>query len=228
MGAKLIGLGLILLLGLLALAGDDDSPPAPTCPPGWQCDGQGCRPVMEPRPSAPAGERARLDDYYRGQARPAVDLPYELRKKNWGGGSCVHASTITLLRWLAFGAGDPEMNWLAEHWPYSGGEYSSRHRERIEKAGLRYVMTVDGDTELLKWAILTRRGCAIAHDGHCYNVVGYDDATGEVITLDNNHTQRYDYTAWSEKVRQWQRGGGWAFAFVYDPPAPLPTLVGWR
>src|SRR5687768_14605354 len=30
---------------------------------------------------------------------PTVNLPRELREPNWGGGSCVHASTVHLLRW---------------------------------------------------------------------------------------------------------------------------------
>jgi hypothetical protein len=85
-------------------------------------------------------------------------------------------------------------------------------------------MTVDGDEELIRWSIITRRGCAIAHAGHCYNVVGQDQVTGEIICLDNNHTQRYDYTAWDAKMNAWKGGGGgWAFAFVYDPPTPRPT-----
>jgi hypothetical protein len=30
---------------------------------------------------------------------PAVDIPPALRTQNWGGGSCVHASTVHLLHW---------------------------------------------------------------------------------------------------------------------------------
>lgn len=49
--------------------------------------------------------------------QPVVKLPRELREWNWGGGSCVHASTVMVLRW----SNNME---LADWWrkTYSGGE----------------------------------------------------------------------------------------------------------
>lgn len=236
-----IVLAVILVLGLAMSDSSADSSNAAPRPKAWQCDGEKCVPVYGVTNAANfggtlqmfGGDQGRLynaESYYVSQARPAVDLPEELRKKNWGGGSCVHATTISLLRWIADGSGDPNLYWLAENWPYSGGEYSSRHRERIEQANLRYVMTVDGDVELVKWALATRRGCGVAYNGHCIYAAGYDPNTSEVILCDNNHTSEYISKNFDSWCREWQNGGGWAFAFVYDPPTPTPTsfnLASW-
>ncbi len=48
---------------------------------------------------------------------PVVNLPRSMREWNWGGGSCVHASTVMVFRWSGNYA-------LADYWRknYSGGE----------------------------------------------------------------------------------------------------------
>lgn len=239
MDAKAIGIlaAILLVLALLAGGSSDDRNSQPQ-PKGYHCvtlpDGtRQCMPYyrqgFEPFGEQNYGPVSAWERRYVGDSRPAVDLPEELRKRNWlgtgGGGSCVNASIISGLNWLAWGSGDPQLYDLAASWPYSGGEYSSRCRQRIEDAGLRFVMTVDGDDELLKWAVLTRRGACIAAHGHCRNLVGYDAETGDAIILDNNHVTHYDRQPWGEMVNEWQTGGGWAFAFVYDPPAPIPNVA---
>ena len=225
--AILVLIGLVMFVLLAGNSTKKEEPNHTQCPPGWRCTDQGCYPVETvPVDNHPSDAEliSSWETRYVGDSLPAVNLPYELRKSNWGGGSCVHATTISLLRWLAEGSGDPAMYEIAETWPHSGGEYSSRHKQRVEEANLRYCMTVDGDVELLRWAIATRRGAGIAYNGHCTALVGYDEATGNAIVLDNNHTDRYDTPPWDDLIARWQRGGGWAFAFVYDPPAPIPNV----
>src|SRR4051812_37999396 len=63
------------------------------------------QPQLNPQPPSPH------DDSIKANFRPAVmstltgggdmpvmNIPLELREKNWGGGSCVHASTVMCLR----------------------------------------------------------------------------------------------------------------------------------
>lgn len=75
----------------------------------------------------------RATDMPRGATSGVV---LELRTRNWGGGSCVHASNVNLLKHL----GQFEM---ADWWrkTYIGGEYDSRLISRPENAGLRYAFT---------------------------------------------------------------------------------------
>lgn len=230
---KTLGLcGLLLLVILVCCSGGKTAKKstAHAAPDGWICDEHGCRRVDHPAP-APSMSLARLsqlEEFYTGAATPAVDLPTSLRQKNWlaaGGGSCVWASSISLLRWPE----DPRLDQIADEWARTkgGGESSRSIGQAIEEAGLKYVMTVDGDVELLKWAVATRRGAAISYNGHCVDVMGYDPSTNEAIILDNNHIGSYVRRDWDRMVNDWHsdhRTGNWAFAFVYTPPAPIPIL----
>jgi hypothetical protein len=151
-------------------------------------------------------------------AGEAMDLPVELRTENWGGGSCVHASTVSLLRWQ----GQYE---VADWWrnQYSGGESDSRLIARMEAAGLRYAYTDTGDAAFIEWCCRTRRGAGIFYKPrHCVNVVDMTD--GVVSILDNNAVDHYERIPREQFLRDWQnRYGGFAFTVVYDPPPPIPT-----
>jgi len=87
------------------------------------------------------------------RALPPVDLPPELRQRNYGGGSCMHASLITILRWQG-------LDDLADRWRRTyGGAASVSDLARIsERLGLRYAWTTTGDERLLEWASRTRTG----------------------------------------------------------------------
>lgn len=203
---------LIAIVGLALVALAEYRKPTAAKTAGYRCKDGVCTPLYE---LCPPARLAQLEARYTAASSPVVDLPYELRQKNWstaGGGSCVIASIITLLRWT----GDPELMAMADHWreAYGGGQTSSSARRKLEESNLRYVMTCDGDVELLKWAVATRRGCAIAYAGHCTNIVGYED--GAWIRLDNNRTGEYQRL---ERLPS----KFWAIALVYDPPCPLPT-----
>jgi hypothetical protein len=150
---------------------------------------------------------------------PVVDLPPALRTSNWGGGSCVHASTVHLLQWQ----GQHE---LAAWWrsAYSGGEHASRLHERLEAARLRYAYTLDGDTSFLEWALRTRRGAGITYfPSHAVNLVHLDDQWAGL--LDNNRIDRVIWIPRAEFLAKWRAYGGWAWTLVYDPPPPVPYVT---
>jgi hypothetical protein len=147
---------------------------------------------------------------------PTVNLPSPLRCPNWGGGSCVHASTVMLLRWQ----GQHEM---ADWWRanYQGGEYADRLHQRLDAAHLRYAYTTRGDEAFVNWALRTRRGCGITYwPGHAVNLVHLDEVWAGL--LDNNRLDNVIWIPRSEFVSQWRHYGGWAWTLVYSPPPPLP------
>jgi hypothetical protein len=195
---KTLWLWLLLLLAALALFASDaeDAP----------CDSGRCPAVRE---APPAGE----------ELTPVVDLPRALRTSNWGGGSCVHASTVHLLQWQG-------QHQLAQWWrtTFSGGEYASRLHGRLEAAGLRYAYTTEGDIAFLEWALRTRRGAGITYfPNHAVNLVHLDAHRAGL--LDNN---RIDHIVWirrDEFLRNWRAYGGWAWTLVYNPPPPPPYVL---
>jgi hypothetical protein len=164
----------------------------------------------------------------------ALDLPPELRTKNWGGGSCVHASNVNLLKWM-------ELWSLADWWrkTYSGGEYDTRLVARLEQAGLRYAYVhggVDNNAngrddgeEFLEWCARTRRGAGIFYKPqHSINLVGLDEQYAYL--LDNNATDyperigHYERVPRAEFFRKWRGFGGFAWTLVYDPTPPQPFV----
>lgn len=156
---------------------------------------------------------------------PSMQLPPRLRQQNWGSGSCVHASTVMLLRWQ--GLFDLADKWRAT---YEGGEYSSRLIQRMEAAGLKYSYTTTGEVAFLEWAIQTRRGAGIFYKpNHAINLVGLDQ--NYAYLLDNNDPGRPERTGSYERVprqeflRAWRNDyGGFAWCPVYVPPPMAPVL----
>lgn len=151
-----------------------------------------------------------------------LDLPPEVRTKNWGGGSCVHASTVNLL--LQMGMDD-----MAKWWrnTYSGGEYDSRLISRMEAAGLRYAYT-HGDPSFFDWVTRTRRGAGIFYKpSHSINFVGRDSQNAYL--LDNNATSypeahgQYETVEFNTFVQRWKGFGGFAWTLIYDPPPSVPV-----
>jgi hypothetical protein len=163
-----------------------------------------------------------------------LDLPPQLRTKNWGGGSCVHASNVTLLRWFG-------MMELADWWrrTYSGGEYDDRLIERLEQSGVRYAFAHGGKDsnrdgrddgeQFIEWCVRTRRGAGIFYKpNHSINLAGLDREYAYL--LDNNATDYPERNGHYERVprnsffRQWHGYGGFAWTLVYDPPPPKPFV----
>lgn len=148
---------------------------------------------------------------------PTMNLPLNARQQNWGGGSCVHASTVMCLRWQG-------LDDLADWWrrTYAGGEHASGLSSKLERAGVRFAYTTSGDAEFLEWACRTRRGCGITYfPNHFICLVHLDPQ--QAILLDNNRIDRYLTIPRDEFLRRWQSYGGWACTPVYSPAPPAAT-----
>lgn len=152
-----------------------------------------------------------------------MELPLELRQPNWGGGSCVHASNVMILRWQG-------LYEMADWWrkTYSGGEYDTRLTQRLDAAGLRYAYA-HNDEKFLMWCIRTRRGAGIFYKpNHSICCVGMDDTY--VYLLDNNDINYPERQGHHERVpreeffRKWRGYGGFAWTLVYSPLPPEPHL----
>lgn len=152
-------------------------------------------------------------------AESLADIPLPLREENYSGGSCVHASLVTILRWQ----GQIE---LAEWWRanYENGEYLDRVVKRMEAAGLRYAVGDLGDEEFLEWACRNRLGAVIFFKPyHSISIVGLDDDT--VTLLDNNSIFEYEVMDKKTFLYQWKNYyGGVCFTPVYQPSPPYPDI----
>ncbi len=163
-----------------------------------------------------------------------LKLPSDLRTRNWGGGSCVHASNVNLLKHQ----GQLE---LADWWrrTYSGGEFDDRLVRRLEAAGVRYAYAhggkdANGDgrddgEQFIEWCVRTRRGAGIFYKpNHSINLVGLD--AQYAYLLDNNYTDyperngHYERVPRAEFFRRWHGYGGFAWTLVYDPAPPTPFV----
>lgn len=162
-----------------------------------------------PRRDAPSAEQS--------TEMPAVNVPLSARQRNYRGGSCVHASTITLFRWQ--GRDD-----LAELWRrrYSGGEGPDGLAAKLRGQGVDFAYVTDGDVGFLEWAASTRRGAGICYWPNHYVCLVHLDRERAGL-LDNNRIDRIIWINRDEFVRNWRRYGGWACTPVYSPAPPLPT-----
>jgi len=153
--------------------------------------------------------------------RPTVNVPLALRQSNWLGnrrqGSCVWASTVSLLRWQGrYRTAD----WVRGN--YSGGSWPDDHVAKLERAGIRYAYVTNGDVRFLEWCLRTRRGAGVTVLGgaHCVNLVFLDEHWA--CLLDNNDVQRYRWVPRATFLAEWQASYGWGFTVVYAPTPPLP------
>lgn len=147
---------------------------------------------------------------------PMMNLPEFARCRNYSGGSCVLASTVSLLRWQ----GRDDLADIIRS-RYSGGQSSGSLHAKLEAHQIRYASTTNGDVRFLEWAIRTRRGSGITYfSNHYINLVDLD---GQYATLmDNNSPLRFIRVPREEFIRAWRGFGGWATTVVYSPAPPLP------
>lgn len=151
---------------------------------------------------------------------PAMNLPRELREWNWGGGSCVHASTVHCFRW------QNKID-LAAKWrkTYAGGETSYGLRKKLDANRIPYAYTEQGDAELLEWASRTRRGAVIFYfPSHSINFCSYSIRDGQefAVLLDNNRIDQYLWVPKAKFLREWRGYGGFALTPVFSPAPRLP------
>lgn len=156
--------------------------------------------------------------------RPTVNLPLSMRQKNWIGhqdqGSCVWASTVSLLRWQGrYRTAD----WVRRN--YGGGEWPEDHVAKLDKAGIRYAYVTNGDVRFLEWSCRTRRGAGVTVMGgaHCVNLVFLDDRWA--CLLDNNDVQHYRWVPRETFLAEWRASHGWSFTVLYSPLPPPPVVI---
>lgn len=158
----------------------------------------------------------------------AVDIPQEFRCRNWGGGSCVHASTVSKLRYHGY-------HDLADWWrrSYIGGEWVACPDcgftliQKLDKAGVPYAYTNTGNPQILDDASRTRRAAVITYKPrHAINFLGYVNKGGITYArlLDNNRTGAYEYVEKNRFLRAWRGYGGNAVVLLLDPPPPQVKL----
>jgi hypothetical protein len=158
-------------------------------------------------------------------AEPQVNPPIPLRQKNYDGGSCSYASTITLLRWQGQYA---IANYVRAR--CTGGTNPEVLAAALDECNVRYAMTVHKrDVAFLQWACDTRRGACVGVYGeggsaynarHMLNVVHMDAKW--VGILDNNYTREILWIPRDKFLAHWFASGSWALVPVYSPAPPLP------
>jgi len=153
-------------------------------------------------------------------AIPPADFPAEIRTKNYGrGGSCMHASMITLLRWHGL---DDWADWWRSR--YAHGESGRGLIHKAEAAGLRIAYEANGDTAFLEWCSRTRRGAVMPYmSKHALNFVRFEG--DRAVLLNNNHVGEYLYVPREKFVKEWQRRGGFALTLVYPTATPPPRRM---
>lgn len=152
---------------------------------------------------------------------PIVNLPVSMRQENWqgsnGGGSCVWASTVSLLRWQ----GQYELAELVRR-EADNGEYLEELFADLNEFGIDYAGVCNGEEWFLEWACETRRGAAIVVMGGMHMVDLVEITEDEVCLLDNNNVEKYLWLSRTVVLNDWKNSGGYAFTPVYAPFAPLP------
>lgn len=161
---------------------------------------------------------------------PVANLPVSLHERNWvdsrGSGSCVHASTLFVMRWQGqYRAAD----WWRKR--YSGGETAKSITDYYEANNMKFACTLNGDPAFLVWATQTRRAAIVWwKPSHCCAFVGISVIDGKeyAIIQDNNRPGTFEKTPLDEFIRQWRDYGGFACTLLLAPshsPVPWPTSV---
>lgn len=159
---------------------------------------------------------------------PPFQLPRALRQENWraqgtGEGSCVIASTISMVRWQ-------QQYELAAYLrqKHEGGQTASGIQSHLTRARVPFVCTETADPNFLEWATVSRRGAIIwFFPYHCVTFCGFGKGpAGNQVAwiLDNNRTERFIPIEKSEFLRRWAGYGGFALTTLYEPAPPTP----WR
>jgi hypothetical protein len=185
---------------------------------GWT---SGPSPLEERRTGGPPysegvnSTRVGLRPTLRFSETPVVNLPLHARCRNYAGGSCVIASTVSLFRWQ----GRDDLADLFRR-AYSGGQSASSLHAKLEARGVRYAYTTSGDAAFLDWACRTRRGAGVTFFANHFICLVHLDGQ-RAILLDNNRIGQYITLPRDEFLRRWRGYGGWATTPVYSPAAPL-------
>lgn len=156
------------------------------------------------------------------QLKGAAYLPQGLRIANYNG-SCYHAS-------LAMAFNNSNMPDWAEDWTnrYRGGESASGLHWKLDRAGIDYIATTDGNVAVLDYAHRTSRIAPITFkDDHvCVFIRWEEDDFGRrwAILVDPN--KRKEEEVWTEQafINKWRSHGGAATVVLapVNPPSLSP------
>lgn len=147
---------------------------------------------------------------------PVMNLPRFLRQRNWGSGSCVVASMVSLLRWQGRFA-------MANHLKanYSGGQWYTGWKAILDREGIKYASTRKKfDVAFLEKAVATRRGCMVTVDKEAHMVCLVDLTSTRACILDNNSPEKYIWVDRKEFLDEWKAANSWALTPVYTPTSP--------
>lgn len=157
----------------------------------------------------------KVGDECEGIAWNLLDLPVELRQKNYAGGSCCHCAHQDVLHWHGF---HEEAEWWRQN--HSGGFSVSGGARIMDQLGMAYAYTTRGDERLLEWASRNGHGAAIHYyPSHAITFRGY--ANGYAYLCDNNRTGTLIKVEKNEFIRNWRGYGGCALTIVYSPHPPI-------
>lgn len=150
---------------------------------------------------------------------PAMDLPKSERQHNWseGGGCCVVASTMNLLRWQ----NRPDL--AARLKKHGGGQCCSGWNKILDSEGIKHTFTYKkNDVAFLEKAIAERRGCGVGifpssrtHDP-LHMVCLVDLTATKACILGDNFCQYY-WVDRDEFLANWKSANSWAISTSYPP-----------
>lgn len=156
---------------------------------------------------------------------PAMNLPQNLRQTNWtspaGEGSCVIASTVSMVRWQ-------RQYELAQKLrsTYSGGQTARSIQQKLASQNVPFVCTEAADPAFLDWASRTRRGAIVWYfPSHCVTFVGFSreaDGVEYAWLLDNNRTKQFIKIRRDVFLKNWAGFGGFALSTLWPPSPPAP------
>lgn len=179
---------------------------------------------------------------------PIVNIPRSLREWNWGGGSCVHASTVMNFRWQ-------NAMELADFWrkTYAGGESYNGLTNKLNRNKIPYYATAggggqdvagdftdfldqrghgwfgtfNGSEDVLERCTVERRGGVIFYyPNHSILFCGFTPDRSAAIVLDNNRIENFIAIPKDEFMRKWRGYGGVCIVpTIGEPRPPIPYIA---
>lgn len=165
---------------------------------------------------------------------PVANIPTSLRWQNWpdtkGSGSCVIASTCSLLEWS--NRHDLAVKFRKS---YAGGQTETSISKIYRANGIPFIAPKDehdhGDPKLLQWASDTRRAAIIWYfDNHCVTFCGFGIHEGNEVAwlLDNNRVKQFIPIPKRQFLTNWRSKYGGFAAIPLLTPAPSIPFSGYE
>lgn len=186
---------------------------------------------------------------------PVASVPRALREWNWGGGSCVHASNVMVLRrqnamdlatyWRKTYSGGESYNGLTSKlnrnrvpfYSVAGGSNNDVARGQIRSEASDFIrflskhggsyQTLRGDESVLERCTKDRRGGVIFYyPNHSIMFCGFTPDGKDAVVLDNNRIEKYIVIEKQKFLKEWRGYGGVCVVpTIGNPPPPTPYIV---